>query len=150
MHINIAAIVLLTTFAMMIHIWPGNNVITVTGTFCHVMPGHHFSKDLIKLTVITFGFKAHSGVPLKQYRSNQIQFICQFVTVMMIMEYHPVTIIRADKLISPAIAEPDTAVFLQARLQIPLFSYTGVPPGSQSITQRSAVVVRDLSLRRSR
>ncbi|ETE47425.1 hypothetical protein L287_23720 (plasmid) [Salmonella enterica subsp. enterica serovar Infantis str. 119944] len=66
------------------------------------------------------------------------------------MEYHPVTIIRADKLISPAIAEPDTAVFLQARLQIPLFSYTGVPPGSQSITQRSAVVVRDLSLRRSR
>lgn len=65
MCIDIAAIIPLPTFAMKIHIRPGNSVITVTGTFCHVMLGHHFSKVLIKLAVVTFGVKAHAGGPLK-------------------------------------------------------------------------------------
>ncbi|ENG77151.1 hypothetical protein EC178850_5472, partial [Escherichia coli 178850] len=71
----------------------------------HIVPCHHFSKDLIKLSIVSFWFQAHSGITLKQYRCNQIQFICQRIAVMVITENNPVTIIRTDKLSRPTVTE---------------------------------------------
>ena len=41
---------------------PRYNLLAMTGTACHIMPGNHFSKDLVKLFVVSFWFKTHAWI----------------------------------------------------------------------------------------